>query len=239
MTEPRRRFPIGLTVATLIALVILVLLGNWQVRRLHWKEGLLAQIAALQAAPARPIGPVLAALARGGDVDFTRVSVACPGLPKAPFLELYTIKDGEAGVRLISACRLAAGPYGAVLVDRGFVADTVSARPAVDPGDATPFELVGVLRKADKANPFSPANTLGHWYTRDAAAMAAALKAGRPAPLTLYAETSTNPDWAALTPAPVPAEIPNNHLGYAITWYGLAAALLGVYAALLLKGRKG
>jgi surfeit locus 1 family protein len=239
MTEPRARFPIGLTIATAIAFVILILLGNWQVRRLHWKEDLLARIAALQAAPARPIGPVLAALARGGDVDFTRVSVTCAGLAKAPFLELYTIKEAEAGVRLISACRLSDGPYGAVLVDRGFVADTISARPAVDAAEATPVEVVGVLRKADGANLFSPANTPGHWYTRDTPAMAAALKAARPAPVTLFAETSSNPDWKALTPAPLPTEIPNNHLGYAITWYGLAAALAGVYAALLFKRRKG
>ncbi|HET6972007.1 MAG TPA: SURF1 family cytochrome oxidase biogenesis protein, partial [Phenylobacterium sp.] len=68
-------------------------------------------------------------------------------------------------------------------------------------------------------------------------AMAAALKAGRPAPLTLMTETSTNPELPALVPAPIPADIPNNHLQYAITWYGLAAALLGVYAALLFRRR--
>jgi len=55
---PSRRFPVGLTVATLAGLAILCSLGVWQVRRLHWKEGLLARIAALQAAPARPIEPV-------------------------------------------------------------------------------------------------------------------------------------------------------------------------------------
>src|SRR4051812_8302314 len=99
-----RRFPVGLTVATVIAFAILVALGTWQVQRLHWKEDLLARIAALQAAPARPIGPVLAAVARGGDADYTRVSATCPGLAKAPFLELYSIHDGQPGTRLISAC---------------------------------------------------------------------------------------------------------------------------------------
>jgi surfeit locus 1 family protein len=69
--------------------------------------------------------------------------------------------------------------------------------------------------------------------------MAAALQAPAPAPLFLMAETSTNPGWKALEPAPLPARISNRHLEYAVTWYGLAAALLGVYAALLLKRRNG
>ena len=56
--------------------------------------------------------------------------------------------------------------------------------------------------------------------------------------LFLLAETSSNPDWAALKPAPLPAEIPNNHLQYVLTWFGLAAALAGVYAAALWRRLK-
>jgi surfeit locus 1 family protein len=67
--------------------------------------------------------------------------------------------------------------------------------------------------------------------------MAAALKAPRPAPFVLMAETASNPDWQSLIPAPIPADIPNRHLEYALTWYGLAAALLGVYAAMLFRRR--
>ena len=237
--ESRRRFPLGLTVAVAIAFAILVVLGTWQVQRLHWKEDLLARIAKLQAAPARPVGPVLDEVADGADADFTRVSATCPGLASAPYLELYGIRNGQAGVRLVSACKVASARYGSVLVDRGFVADIISARPPVDPAATAPVTVTGVLRKAEPGNLFSPANTPGRWYVRDVAAMAAALEAPQAAPLTLMAETSTNPAWTARTPAPVPAEIANRHLEYALTWYGLAAVLLGVYAALLVKRRKG
>jgi surfeit locus 1 family protein len=237
MTEPRRGFPVGLTVTVAIALAILIGLGTWQVQRLHWKEALLARIAALQAAPARPIEAVLDEVSKGSDADFTRVKAVCPGLSTAPFLELYSIRDGQAGSRLISACRTGSLRYRSVLVDRGFVADSVSARPAVDAASTAPFEITGVLRKPERGNLFSPPNTPARWYTRDVPAMAAALKAPDPAPLTLMAETATNPEWKALVPAPIPVDIPNNHLGYAITWDGLAAALLGVYAALLWKRR--
>lgn len=233
----RARFPIGLTLAVAIAFAILIGLGTWQVQRLHWKEGLLARIAALQAAPAQPVGPVLDRVAQGGDADFTRVKATCPGLAKAPFVELYTLRDGQAGVRLMSACRVAGSAYGSVLVDRGYVADTTSARPPVDPADTTPVELVGVLRQPEAGNRFSPPNTPQRWYVRDVPGMAAALKAPKPAPLVIMAETATNPGWKGLVPAPIPADIPNRHLEYALTWYGLAAALLGVYAAMLFRRR--
>ncbi len=235
----RRGFPVGLTLATVVSLVILIGLGTWQLQRLAWKEQVLARIAALQSAPARPAAEVLASGARSADLDFTRVTADCPGLATAPFLELYAVRDGQAGVRLISACRLAAPPYASILVDRGFVADTVSARPPVDATATAPTTITGVLRAAEPANSFSPANTPGRWYVRDAKAMAAQLGAPAPAPQFLMAETSTNPDWKALVPAPVPVNIANRHLEYALTWYGLAAALLGVYAAVLFKRRKG
>ncbi len=236
----RRGFPVGLTIATVIGLAILIALGTWQVRRLAWKEDLLRRIAALQSAAARPVEPVLSRLAHGEDVNFTRVVATCPGLAAAPFLELYAIKDGQAGSRLISACRAPSLAYRTLLVDRGFTPDSVDARPRVDPSDTAPTEVTGVLRTPDRRNLFSPANRPERWFTRDIPAMAAALKAPDPAaPVFLFAESRTNPDFGALTPAPVPADIPNRHLEYAITWYGLAAALAGVYAAMLLKWRKG
>lgn len=239
MTTERRSFPIGLTIATGIAFLILIGLGTWQVQRLKWKEGVLAHIAALQTAPARPLATVLGVAAvRPADADFTRVTASCPGLAKAPFLELFSVRDGQPGARLISACVLEGAPYGSVLVDRGFVADGAAARPAIDPADRTPLQVTGVLRVPEHGNLFSPANQPPHWYIRDIPAMAAQLGAARPAPLTLMAETATNPEVADLKPAPIPADIPNNHLQYAITWYGLAAALLGVYAAVLSRRRK-
>ena len=124
-------FPVGLTVATLIGLAILIGLGVWQLQRLKWKEGLLAHIAALQSAPARPIEPVLDALSQGRDVDFTRVTVVCPGLASAPYLEMYDLRDGQTGKRLISVCPIETAAHGfrSILVDRGFVADTVTGPP--------------------------------------------------------------------------------------------------------------
>jgi len=237
MTEARPQgrpaFPIGLSVATAIAFAILVGLGVWQLQRLKWKEGLLAHIAALQTAAPRSLGAVLDAVAQGRDADFTRVSATCPGLAHAPFVELYALQGPQAGARLISACPVESAAYRTILVDRGFVPDTTAERPKVDPADAAPVALTGVLRKPPRPGFFAPANRPPRWFTRDIPAMARALGAPQPAPVVLMAETTSNPEFKPLTPAPLPAEIPNRHLEYALTWFGLAGALLAVYAARL------
>lgn len=229
----RERFPVGLTIATAIAFCILVGLGVWQLQRLKWKEGILAHVAALQSARPVPLIPLLDQIARGRDADFTRVSITCPGLAHAPFLELYALRGPEAGSRLISACRVDSAAYRTILVDRGFVPDTAAARPTVDPGDQTPVAVTGVLRKPDGGGLFSLRNRPGHWFTRDVPAMAKALNAPAPAPIFLMAETSSNPGFTDLDPSPLPPNIPNRHFEYALTWFGLAAGLLGVYAARL------
>lgn len=228
-----RRPPLGLTAATLIAFAILVGLGLWQVQRLTWKQDLLTRIAALEAAPPAPAGQVLAEIAAGRDMDFRRVHAVCPGLASAPWLELYGLHEGQPGVRLISACRLPTGPYGSVLVDRGFVPDSVSARPPRDPASEVPVAIDAVIRTPETPSVFAAANTEQRWFRRDIAEMARALGAPRPAPVFLMAETSSNPEWAALTPLPVPSGITNRHLEYALTWFGLAGSLLAVYAAVL------
>ena len=232
-TGGRGGFPAGLTLVTAIAFALLVGLGVWQLQRLKWKEGLLARIAALQSARPQPLGPVLDAAAHGRDVDFTRVAVACPGLSRAPFLELYALQGPQAGARLISQCPVESAAYRSILVDRGFVPDTVAARPAVDPADRRPVAITGILRQPGRPGWLTPKNRPPRWFIRDVPAMARALGAPAPAPVMLMAETAANPEFKALTPAPLPVDIPNRHLEYALTWFGLAGALLAVYAARL------
>ena len=237
---PKTGFPVGLTIAAVIGFSILIGLGAWQLQRLKWKENLLSHVAALLVARPQSLGWTLEnPLARGQDVDLTRVSVVCPGLATAPALEVYDLRNGQAGSRLVSACAIQAGPFRSILVDRGYISDSTTRRPSVNAADRTPMEIVGVLRKPERGNLFSPKNTPDHWYIRNVAAMAAALGAPQPAPLILFAETSTNPDFPALTPAPLPVDIPNRHFEYALTWFGLAGALAFVYAATLFRRMKG
>lgn len=240
-----RRFPFGLTAVVVICEVILVGLGVWQLQRMEWKQALLDRRAALLDAAPAPLIPTLAA---GGDLDMTRVETVCPGLSQAPFEELYGVAQGQMVSRLVSACPLAGAPYEAILVDRGYVLDSISARPAEFAGDTYPASVVGVLmapvgsgRAATGSMVVdSLPNRAGkkRWMTRDLPGMAASLGVKNPAPYFLVAETSSNPDWKALTPGMPPVIIPNNHLGYAFTWFALAGVLAAIYAALLRKRLK-
>jgi len=229
-----KRFPIGLTLATVIALVLLLGLGRWQVQRLHWKEGLLARIAALQHAPPRPLAAVLAGIGRDPDVDYTRVVFDCPQVDRSAFVRLYTVRDGAAGFRLITACPLSGGAFGSVLVDRGFMPQDASGGASPPAGEVIEAPVIGVLRQGDPKTFVTPDNQPSQrlFYSRDIAAMAGVLGAARPAPTFLMLE-SPAPKAGLPIPAPVPLDIPNNHLEYAVTWFGLAAALACVYLASL------
>ena len=222
-----RRFPIGLTIASAIAFAILVGLGMWQVQRLTWKTELLKEVAAAKTAPVRPLAEVLASPRPA----WRRVSLDSPGLATAPYIELQTIVDGRPGSRLISACTI---PGGSILVDRGFIDAERSVRPPAL-ASIDPITVTGVLREGDRGGAFTPPPAHGRFYVRDLAAMAKELKAPDAAPYFVAAETQTTPGFDVLTPVAIPGDIPNRHLGYIITWFGLAGALACVYAAMLAK----
>ena len=228
-----RRFPWILTVLTVAALVLLVGLGVWQVERLKWKEGLIAASEAAAAKPPAPLDQVLGE----GDLEFRKALIVCPGLATAPYVELQSIHDGEAGVRLISACRPVDAQF-SLLIDRGFVADGVSARPRVVE-TTLPLVLIGEFRSFDPPSGMTPAPANGRFYGRDTAAMAKALNVTGPVrPEAVFAVSPINPEFAALRPSAPPAAFSNNHFGYALTWFGLAIALAGFYVALLRRRMK-
>ncbi len=239
MPDPKSAtgFPWVATVATAICLVILIGLGVWQLQRRVWKEHMLAQVAALQHASAQPLAPVLDHARQGADVAFTRVKVTCRGLDHAPAQELYALVDGKPGVRLVSACVSSGGGWSGVLVDRGFIDQTIKARPPEDGASSADVEITGVLRKGEKAGPIQPKHSATQplWFARDVSGMAEALRFDKPAPLMLAAETSSNPDFSALKPAALPSDVPNRHLEYALTWFGLAGVLAAFYAAMVGK----
>lgn len=224
MSETRGKFPIGLTIATAVSLAILIGLGLWQLQRLAWKTQLLAHIETLKTAQAVPLAPVLARAKAGEDVSWTRVAVDCvQAPPRAPIADNVrnAVRDGEIVWRVASTCRLPEGaPYAAILVDRGVVDGATGAVDRPHPMLAPVVSVTGVL---------TPLGEL----SKEALS---ARPAGSP-DLMLMAERET-PAPGGVTAAPLPSDIPNRHLEYALTWFGLAGALLAVYAALLRRRLK-
>ena len=222
-----KRFPWLLTVLVLPMLALLIGLGSWQAQRMVWKEGL---ISAAEAAASHPPVPLAEALAVPNP-EFLRAAVVCPGLATAPFVELQSILDGQTGSRLISICT----PPGATqsfLIDRGFIADTATTRPGVI-NSALPLSILVEIRRTPPPGMMTPPPSQGRFYARDSGAMARALGSTLPSEFTLFALASTNPELVDLKASSPPAVFSNNHLGYAITWFGLAIVLIGFYVALI------
>jgi surfeit locus 1 family protein len=238
-----KRFPVGLTLAAAFGLALLVGLGVWQMKRLVWKDDLLARIAALQTARPRPIGEVLAAAARGADVGYVRVTATC-GPPPAtgPAVYRYALRDGRVGWRLMSFCPLAGAPWPGVVLDRGLVTRLTGQMAPAAATFPSPVQVTGVLR-APGQHSFLDAPA------RRAADGAVVLQSVDPAALRLVAGGASAPYYLAVesevpvppgvAPAALPQDIPNNHFVYALTWFGLAGVLIWMWAAYVIRRMRG
>ena len=216
----------GLTTAAMLALA--VGLGVWQVQRLSWKTALLAEIDRGEAAGAisLPANPQ----------PFTKVRVE--GLLRQDLAAFYGIEVRTTQTGLVLGAfllnpleRPGADP---IIVDRGWVPNDV-------PRDATPVPATveGYIRPPEQPVRFGATDdpAARRFYALDPVAIGAALGLSQVAPYTLVAlgdaPRGVYPEPAQVLPRPA-----NNHFIYALTWFGLAAALLavfGVYARKLLK----
>ncbi|MEM1200667.1 MAG: SURF1 family protein [Pseudomonadota bacterium] len=219
-----------MSVVVLAALAILVGLGTWQLQRLAWKEGLIAHLETRLAA-----APVSLPATLTQESDFLRVKLrGTYDHAKAQYF--YTLNKGEIGWRVLTPFQPASGAP--VMVDRGYVPDAQKPLAAADQGG--PVEVVGAVRLEYLPKVlFTPDNDPGanSWYWFDLAAVRTATGTAELRPMVLQLDTPDHsgqwPAAAALSP-----ELSNKHFGYALTWFGLAITLLGVYIALIIQERR-
>ena len=206
---------------TACMLVLLCALGSWQVHRLAWKTALLADIARAEANPAVPLP--------AAPPPFIKVRVTGTLRPNLFALYGAEVRDTPTGPgmggRLIAVLDRTDGPP--LLVDRGWVPTTRAASVATPAGMVT---IEGYIREPDHAGLFTVHDdpVARRFFTLDPAAIGAALGLERTAPFLLVALGPRPPE---LFPEPAHAlpRPPNDHLGYALTWYGLALVLLAVF----------
>jgi surfeit locus 1 family protein len=223
---------------SVLAFALLVWLGAWQVQRLQWKEDLIARMSAEIAAEPRPLADIEARQAAGDDVAFMRTSAQGRFLHDRE-LFVFANLDGEMGWKLVTP--LETGDGKAVLVDRGFIPYELkqpTTRPDSRPDGAA--SVTGVVRPyASGRTPFAPDNDIAaniwHWWDLPAMAESAGLE--RASPFILQAEPRPDDTPWPKAATPDPAAIPNRHLGYALTWFGLAAMLVAVNGLYLLRRR--
>ncbi|SDB66588.1 SURF1 family protein [Belnapia rosea] len=214
--------------ASLPVLAALLGLGTWQVQRLHWKQDILARIAAAEAGPAVPLA--------GQPPPYTKV-VATGRLDHAREALLgVELRGTTLGAHLVTPLLRPDAPP--LLVDRGWVPMERSQEISRPEGEVA---VTGYIRQADTRDWNSPRDDPAgrRFYLFDPAALGAALGLPPPAPFGLVALAAPGSPAGALPAAATRLPRPDNpHLGYAITWYGLAAALVGVLIAFLLRRRR-
>jgi surfeit locus 1 family protein len=235
--SPVRRL-IWPTIATIIVFAILCSLGTWQLRRMAWKEALIAQVdSRLKDVPVAAPGPELWQGLDITEADYTPVTVSGTLLndKEAHFYSALMQPRGPVGgVGWFVFTPLRTDEGWIVYVNRGFVpeaAKDASKRLAGQPeGRVT---ITGLLRRPEHPGRFqaSPNLVTNQWFAREPQRFGAAagFPADQVAPYSIDADATPNPGGLPQGGETV-VTFSNNHLQYVVTWFGLAVALLGVYA---------
>ena len=243
-TPPRRRSWRSLLVPAVLAFAVLIGLGTWQVQRMTWKEGLIAALTERLAAAPVPLPPPAAwsALDHAGD-EYRRVTFSATfdhGREALIYAAASSFRPDVTGPGywVFTPARLADGAF--VIVNRGFVPDARKDPATRAEGQIEgPVEITGTMRWPDARHWFSPNDDPSHnlWFARDPASIADAKGVSPAAPFYVEQESPVPPGGLP-QPGRLVVKLPNQHLQYAVTWYGLALVLVGVFAAWVFASRR-
>lgn len=219
----------GLTLTVLVAFLALLGLGFWQLAR---RAETLARIATIEAQLNKPpvaMDVLERAAERKEPIAYRRVTVSGRFDHSQELFWFTQGPSGQPGLHVITPLKRASGPP--VLIDRGFVPEALRDPVTRAEGQVKGLVTVtGIARATTQGGLFTPAPDRAKriWYVRDLAALAESLGLEAVAPVLVEAGPSENPGGWPLGGQTVIA-VRNNHLGYAMTWFGLAFGLLGVY----------
>ena len=234
---PKRRSWLGLLIPALLAFAVLIALGTWQIERKAWKEGLIVALnARLAAAPVALPPPASWPRLEPANDEYRRVTLNATfdhGKETLVYATASSFRPDVSGrgYWIFTPARLAGGSF--VMVNRGFVPEANKDAATRAAGQiAGPVGITGSLRWPDAHHWFSPAPDTPHnlWFARDPLGIADA-KGVRPVAPFYVEQESPMPPGGLPRPGKLVVNLPNNHLGYAITWYGLALVLVAVFVA--------
>ncbi|MFE3835557.1 SURF1 family protein [Pseudogemmobacter sonorensis] len=205
-------------VVGLCGIAVLTGFGLWQLQRLEWKEGLIAEAEAMIV-----LDPVPLPVAPGPARDRYRAVEVEGRFTGAEAHVLTSTREWGPGFLVIAAFLTADGRP--IMVERGYVPETAKTAPR-PPG---PARVTGNLHWPEDITSATPAPdpARGIWFGRDLDSLAAHLGTE---PILVVARSPTG---QGVQPVPVTAVFRNNHLGYAVQWFGLAIVWAGMTLAYL------
>jgi surfeit locus 1 family protein len=222
-----RPYP-GMTIACALVFAALSALGFWQLERLQWKLALIARVDSHMTAAPVSLDRVMALPQE--EAQYRRVTLE-GRFDHAREAYVFTTADGAPVYHVLTPLRTDDGRT--LMVDRGEVPkEKLSPATHAAGNIAGETQVTGVWRLPDAPGAFTPAPDLAHriWYSRDLKSIAAADRLTLAAPVVVEADATPNPGgWPKGGQTVVTFR--NQHLSYAVTWFGLALGLLGIWFA--------
>ena len=214
---------------SLLAFGVLMILGNWQMARLAWKEALIDRVETRLQAPQimLPGAGVWSTLARD-DFDYQPVRLTGRFDHDGEIHWYAGTFEGRTGVQVITPFLLEDG--GVVLVNRGFVPDMLrSPEQRLQGQIGGVVSVSGLMRWPSERSRFDAPDDpeQGLFFVKDLDAMTAS--AGLvTAPFFVELDEKSS---VAGGPAGGQTRVSfsNRHLEYALTWYGLAVTLVIIF----------
>lgn len=215
------------TLITVPAVLITFGLGVWQVQRLFWKEGVIAE---RQEHVARPVLDGLPARFDAAEQEFRRVRLTGSFVHDKELLRpARSLKEGAIGFQVFTPFKLDKGGY--VFVNRGWVPQQRELPDARRDGQAAgQVDLEGLLRAPPQAGWFTPDNNpaKNRWFRIDIGQMAKATGLGPFKPYYVAAGSRPNPGGYPVG-GQTRLTVRNEHLQYAITWFALSLVGIVIY----------
>lgn len=225
-------------VAALIGIAILVSLGVWQLQRREWKEALIARVESrLDALPIPAPSPDEWPGLDLATEEYQQVAVKGRYRNDAEIDVVFALtepKGSVGGIGYLVMTPFETDDGWTVYINRGFVPkerkDPATRKEGLIEGDTT---VTGLLRQPRGLSWFMPGDNVAgnEWLSRDPAAFAAAqgLPPDKVAPYIIDARFDPTLPGGLPQAGETLIDFPNNHLQYALTWFGLAAGLAAVF----------
>ena len=216
---------------SLCAIVVLLSLGIWQLDRLEWKRSLIALVEERQGLEVTPLN-TLYGFESFADQSYRRVSVEGVFLNEHSFLLSPRIYSKQSGSHLVTPLRLL--DNNVVTVDRGWVPQKYILE-GVDGEEVVSIQAT--IREPLKQKLFTPNNDLlkDQWYWMDLDAISK--KVGVTVLPIVLEQTQVGGKNTFPVRDQTVVSWSNNHLQYALTWFGLAFVFLASSVTYFFKNR--